>query len=425
MALLNWLTEHWFDLLQTIGIVGGLYFTSVTLRTDTKVRRLESLLTLTKSHREIWSEIYRRPDLIRILDPKADLKAQPVSGEERLFVNFLIFHLNNSYRAIQDGLYMEPEGLGDDIKGFFSLPIPAVVWVEGKGLQDRDFVSFVDNILTASKEHGFTLIELLVVISVIGLLSSIVLAALSSARDKTQIAAGRQFASSLDNVVGDQAALAWDFDECSGSVANDRSGNGNNGNTSAGGLSWSPTNTPNSSGCSMKFNGGNADWAVISLTSANAALKIYGDVTESAWIYPTGGSGDETIIREGCGSDTIYSLYFEPTTSNLAFSYWTSSAWVTIYSTAGTISLNKWTHVAAVRSGTTLSFYVNGQLTGSGTVGAPPGNPASQFAVGAFGYGGGFTGYIDSVRVYAKALTASEVGKLYASESPRFNLAAK
>jgi hypothetical protein len=149
MAWLNWVAEHWLDLLQSAGIGGGLFFTAVTLRTDTKARRLQSLFTLTKSHREIWSEIYRRPDLSRILDPKADLAAQAVTKEETLFVNFLIFHLNNSYRAIQDDLYARPEGLNEDIKGFFALPIPKFVWSHAKNLQDRNFVAFVEDAIRA------------------------------------------------------------------------------------------------------------------------------------------------------------------------------------------------------------------------------------------------------------------------------------
>ena len=151
ISLLNWTGEHWFDLLQTAGIVGGLLFTGIAFRTDTKARRLESLFTITKSHREIWSEIYERPELNRIQDSKADLSAKPVTNEERLFVNFLILHLNNSYQAIRDGLYHRPEGLSDDIRGFFSLPIPRAVWDKSRALQNRDFTKFVDECLGGGK----------------------------------------------------------------------------------------------------------------------------------------------------------------------------------------------------------------------------------------------------------------------------------
>lgn len=48
-----------------------------------------------------------------------------------------------------------------------------------------------------SKQNGFTLIELLVVISIVGLLSSIVLASLKSAREKAQIAKFKQEMNSL------------------------------------------------------------------------------------------------------------------------------------------------------------------------------------------------------------------------------------
>jgi len=47
-SLLNLITAHWFDALQTAGIVGGLFFTGVSLRTDangsakTTIRRVFS-----------------------------------------------------------------------------------------------------------------------------------------------------------------------------------------------------------------------------------------------------------------------------------------------------------------------------------------------------------------------------------------------
>lgn len=60
--------------------------------------------------------------------------------------------------------------------------------------------------MTILKNRGFTLIELLVVIAIIGILASVVLASLNSARDKGEDAAVK---SNLNNVRA-QAALYYD-----------------------------------------------------------------------------------------------------------------------------------------------------------------------------------------------------------------------
>ena len=62
-----WFSENWFNLFSAVGIIGGLLFTAVSLRSETKTRRISNLLTLTQNHRELWAEMFRRPGLERVL----------------------------------------------------------------------------------------------------------------------------------------------------------------------------------------------------------------------------------------------------------------------------------------------------------------------------------------------------------------------
>jgi hypothetical protein len=144
MKGLQWIGEHWFDLLQSVGIVGGLMFTAYTTRKDDRSRKIANLIAIKQQYREIWQELYERPQLGRVLEKKVNLKAQPASLQEWLFVKLLILHLDTVYHAMKADMFVSLEGLQRDIREFFGAPIPRAIWEKLKPFQDRDFVEFVE-----------------------------------------------------------------------------------------------------------------------------------------------------------------------------------------------------------------------------------------------------------------------------------------
>lgn len=146
MEIAHWIAEHWFDLLQTAGIVSGFVFTAHALHTESEARKIDNMIALNQEHTAIWKELYARPELSRITEERVALDTKPLSDEERLFVTFLILHLSVVYRAMKAKMFVSVEGLTKDVKEFFSLPIPKTIWKKIKSSQDKDFVRFVDSV---------------------------------------------------------------------------------------------------------------------------------------------------------------------------------------------------------------------------------------------------------------------------------------
>ena len=143
----QWLTENWFNLFSSVGIIGGLWFTAVSLHSETKTRRIANLLTVTSNYREIWKEFFHTPTLARVIDSKADVAKQPITPEEEFFVGLIISHINSVFYATNDALVVEWEGLRRDVGAFFLLPLPNAVWQRSKLLQNQDFAAFIESSL--------------------------------------------------------------------------------------------------------------------------------------------------------------------------------------------------------------------------------------------------------------------------------------
>ena len=271
------------------------------------------------------------------------------------------------------------------------------------------------NINNIKSKRGFTLIELLVVISIISLLSSIVYAFLSNARNSANIAAGMQFSSSVYHSVGDSAVLSWNFDESSGDAI-DTTLNGNNGSFI--GFANRTTNTYSGKGRALDLTSTGyveknaVDTDAISLNSLQS-------FTLSAWIYKTNNGGQGYILNKSYPEGGLgYSMF---TTDDGKVSLRINSSFAN--SSSGIIQLNKWQNIVFTSNGGIIKLYINGQETsldqpnmGSVTITGV----IYPFRVGARSSGFGlnyFYGYIDDVRVYTRTILASEVKANYLAEA--------
>jgi hypothetical protein len=146
-AVSSWIDQNWFSFLQSVGIVGSLLLTATALRRDSRSRRASDLLNLLEQHRQLWGEIHRRPELVRILSKEVDLVAQPISLAEEEFINLIVVHYHTGWMLARAGTGNNVAALAADIRGLFSLPLPKAVWRQTKDRRDQDFARFVDSSL--------------------------------------------------------------------------------------------------------------------------------------------------------------------------------------------------------------------------------------------------------------------------------------
>ena len=242
------------------------------------------------------------------------------------------------------------------------------------------------------KNKSFTLIELLVVIAIIGLLATIVMISVGSAREKARIAGGQRFASQLDHSL--MPVAAWSFDEGPpATITKDGSGNGYDGTIN--GAQWT-SDTVTGTGYALEFDGSNNDYIEIKDTSK---LPLF---TLSAWVYnESGGDSRYSMLRnfwEIVGTQVCFWSY------DFANTYWRCSA-------SGSVPYNRWTHVTTSWDGLVIRHYIDGTLkwtdtqTSSGT---------SENFVTIAGYASRkFKGKLDDVRIYNQSLTSAQIEKIY------------
>ena len=142
----------------------------------------------------------------------------------------------------------------------------------------------------------------------------------------------------------------------------------------------------------------------------NTALQMgTGDFTYEFWWFPTSFAGYQTLFSKG--GNQAGSIIMQTDTGTGKTLVASGGSYI-ISTTSAAATLNTWNHVALVRSGTTLTAYLNGASVGSGTLSSNLNN-TSVMAIGIDNLQGLYAiqGYISSFRavkgsaVYTSAFT--------------------
>ena len=206
----------------------------------------------------------------------------------------------------------------------------------------------------------------------------------------------------------------WSFDGSSinwtTNKVTDVSGNGNTGQMISMSTSTSPV--AGKIGQAMKFTGSAQD---ITTGKNVSTLCSTSTCTMAVWVYPTGATtvsgtayGGQGIVADDAGNMGIYRTSIGGNDFIWAYN-WDGSE-----KRAGVAySTNTWTHIVFVHSGGVLYEYKNGVFatsTASGTQVSPGSITIDRGYTPTNAY---FSGKLDDVRIYNRALSAQEIYQLY------------
>ena len=204
------------------------------------------------------------------------------------------------------------------------------------------------------------------------------------------------------NTAPDTSGLvaAYGFEEPSGTNVVDSSSRGNNGTYASATRSASGKH-----GAALSFNGSSA-----SVTVPDAAsLRLTTGMTLEAWVNPAASGNWRTVLLKQQTNDLVYGLYANDDVNRPSAWLYTTASQPSVTGAAA-LALNTWTHLAATYDGSTLRMYVNGTQVGTRAISGSLVAGTGPLKIGGNAlWGEWFSGLIDDVRVYNRALSAGEL----------------
>ncbi|MFH0908687.1 MAG: LamG domain-containing protein [bacterium] len=197
----------------------------------------------------------------------------------------------------------------------------------------------------------------------------------------------------------------WKLDEGSGTIANDVSGNQNNGMLING-----PAWTTGKRGCALQFDGVNDHVNMGNPPVFNIAKAL----TIEAWVNSENAGGNQPVVVKdgpngGCYWFGVYQGGFGLLLSD------NGNGWKSLGLTKGSIANNTWYHLAVTWDGSTWRCYQDGKEVLSGSYNGTLSPSASPLHIGQNSSSGTthFKGRIDEVKVFDRALSQQEIAEQY------------
>ncbi|MFA5098893.1 MAG: LamG-like jellyroll fold domain-containing protein [Candidatus Paceibacterota bacterium] len=189
----------------------------------------------------------------------------------------------------------------------------------------------------------------------------------------------------------------WKFDEGSGTTAYDSSGNGNNGTLTNG-----PAYTTGKVGSyALSFNGTTQR---VGTNREPIPLSNTYNFTWSVWIYPTSVTSGAAIGRQALKDD-----YLGVNSGAIILTRAQTGA-----ITGGTVIPNQWNYIVGKGDSQKLYVFLNGVQVNSGNHTTPFSATFLNWYAGCLHSSSAyFSGFIDDVRIYNRALSAAEIQAIY------------
>ncbi len=197
----------------------------------------------------------------------------------------------------------------------------------------------------------------------------------------------------LDDAVG-----IWLFDEGKGGVAEDTSGNGNDGAIT--GAKW----VEGKFGGALEF-----EPPHVVTVEPSDSINFKDQMTIATWVYMNKGVSDTAIRRNGSYLLEVQSQT-ERVPGGYVFGIWSGGGFTGGVWGTSVIEPEKWYHIVGLYDGNEMKLYVDGTLESATKQGGDV-DQAGELLFGTFG-GEKFIGRLDEVIFFNRGITEAEVAEL-------------